>query len=524
MSKKSILALAGLAALVLTGCGGGEGESSSSLPSGSESTGTSSSSGSDIAVGELPEYEVGTEKAQTALASLHRNNHKAKVHFVTTVYRIDMAYPGEVGIQLDMTYDLAYTYTEDVRGFSQAIKRISRDTAYVLDDDGNIVTDEDGNPTHHLVNEQESDTPVTVYWRDEESGTALSENVTELNEIETLYMSDYDYNTGFYQPIIFDEEFRNPWDYIRSSDILEYQDGSLHLDLEKGNFLVDCYFGTSVNWIDDIAINVDANGAISSLVLSIPDIGDDRYTRSNTMEVTYSDHGSLNTVKHVQPYTHDNPALAEALLCLEEVDNFTYTRHIDITNNDNILPNPDTVGYYTPEYVLFHNVLPEEDLPAGTTNEQFYELGDAYDYRILPNEEDGLWYVYEYTYSGYTWSWGVASLSGTTAYTFPSYEDIRLDFSMVDASVFVQDEDNPLVYVAEDNIVDALGTYFDNPFLGVHSTYLEDSTLYLIITLTDDGKAIKTVETGFSEGTADYALTFTLSDIGTTSIPSWAAL
>ena len=58
--------------------------------------------------------------------------------------------------------------------------------------------------------------------------------------------------------------------------------------------------------------------------------------------------------------------------------------------------------------------------------------------------------------------------------------------------------------------------------LGVQSGALEGSTGRLVVTLNEDKTAIQTVLTSFSIQGKEYYIRFTLSDINSTTLPSYA--
>ena len=205
-----LLILAPLMALSLVACGG----------TGSSSTQESSSSedGDEVT---LPSLPVGTEKAQKALASLQHQTHGAHIEMVTDVFRDD---PLEVGIHQGKTYDIVHQYGA-VRAYTEKYSYNAYD--YKLTDKVEST-------------EWSYSDPKAYYFRDEETGLAIKESITIDNEVNSSYLSDYNDTTGAYLPYAFDSLFRNPWDYIKASDIIEEKDGSLHLQGAKAQFVVTC--------------------------------------------------------------------------------------------------------------------------------------------------------------------------------------------------------------------------------------------------------------------------------------------
>ena len=94
---------------------------------------------------------------------------------------------------------------------------------------------------------------------------------------------------------------------------------------------------------------------------------------------------------------------------------------------------------------------------------------------------------------------------------------------LVSPELFAQDEEDPYTYTAM-AAVSGMGTYFDNQMAGCHSEALTTSTTEVVIHLDPEAATptIKSIETGFTIQGVEQKLTFTLSDIGTTSIPASA--
>lgn len=478
-----LLILAPLMALSLVACGG---TGSSSTP------GSSSEDGGDEVT--LPTLPVGTEKAQKALASLSHKTHGAHIEMATDVYRDD---PLEVGIHQGKTYDIVHQYGA-VRAYTEKYSY----NAYDYKGTDKVESTEWGY----------SD-PKAYYFRDEETGLAIKESITIDNEVNSSYLSDYNDTTGVYLPYAFDSLFRNPWDYIRASDIVEEEDGSLHLQGAKAQFVVTCYGGTSINYVDDIALNLGEDGGIDSLTFDISELREEgRYTRTNEFTVTYDRSLGEQPVAHLQPYSNDNPELAAALGCLDGVDSYTY--------NKEFLSSWDgerttwTTGYFIRDEMAYYaqRSTPEDEHP--------YQGGDDYDYKAVYDPSDKLYYVYQYDYGDLGWDWHVVTLSSSTLYTIDSFEGLGPDFSSINPALFKKTGDR--TYEAEEMVVTSLGAYFDNGMLGAQSGALESSTGRLVITLNEDKTAIQTVLASFSLQGKAYYLRFTLSDINSTTLPSYA--
>lgn len=479
-----LLILAPLMALSLVACGG----------NGSSSTPGSSSSNDGVEV-TIPELPVGTEKAQKALASLSHKTHGAHIEMATDVYRDN---PLEVGIHQGKTYDIVHQYGA-VRAYTEKYSY----NAYDYKGTDKVESTEWGY----------SD-PKAYYFRDEETGLAIKESITIDNEVNSSYLSDYNDTTGVYLPYAFDSLFRNPWDYIRASDIVEEEDGSLHLQGAKAQFVVTCYGGTSINYVDDIALNLGDDGGIDSLSFEISEIREEgRYTRTNEFSVTYDRGLGEQPVPHLQPYSNDNPDLSAALKCLDGVDSYTY--------NKEFLSSWDgerttwTTGYFIRDDMAYYA---QRSTPG---DEHPYQGGDDYDYKAVYDPSDKLYHVYQYDYGDLGWDWHVVTLSSSTAYTIDSFEGLGPDFSSINPALFKKTGER--TYEAEEMVVSGLGSYFDNGMLGVQSGALEGSTDRLVITLNEDKTAIATVLASFSIQGDEYYIRFTLSDINSTTLPSYAA-
>lgn len=478
-----LLILAPLMALSLVACGG----------SGSSSSGESSSNdGGEVT---LPVLPVGTEKAQKALASLQHKTHGAHIEMATDVFRDD---PMEVGIHQGRTYDIVHQYGA-VRAYTEKYSYNAYD--YKLTD--KVDSTEWGYTD-----------PESFYFRDEETGLAIKESITVENTVNSSYLSDYNDTTGVYLPYAFDSLFRNPWDYIRASDIVEEADGSLHLQGAKAQFVVTCYGGTSINYVDDIALNLGADGGIDSLSFEISELREEgRYTRTNEFSVTYDRGLGEQPIAHLQPFANDNPDLAVALKCLDGVDSYTYNKEfLDAWDGSRTTW---TTGYFVRDDMAYYA---QRSAPG---DEHPYQLGDDYDYKAVYDPSDKLYHVYQYDYGDLGWDWNVVTLSTSAVYTIDSFEGLGPDFSSLNPALFKKTGDR--TYEAESMVVGSLGIYFDNGMLGVQSGALDGSTDRLVITLNEEKTAIETVLTSFSVQGDVYYLRFTLSGINSTTLPSYAA-
>lgn len=497
--KKSVKALPIiLAASLLAACGSTEDISSST--SSSSSSVSSESSSESVSI---PTYEEGIELAKKAVASLAHNSHKVHVDFESWIER---GSPDELGIYSGRVYDLAYSYFADGGiGYSESSVLTHCD----------IRLNEETKEQELLEDTRYSLTnPTANYFRGDD-GTITRESLNERNTVDIVTMADFDDTTGVYTPYAWEDMYKNPWDYIRPSDITLDEEGNLVLANDKANFLVDCYYGTATNWVGKCIVNMnEAGDAVASLSFEIPNQSTDRYVRRCTAEVTYSAIG-VESVKHLAPLTNSNPELAAALEKTKTMDNFTYKKafvespFLEAYGNE---PYHYTC-YYTPQAAFYD--YNDEDLSAA--NDTVAVSVDTHYYANL--ESDGLYHVYCFGLSGGEWSWSPVALSSSTLYTIPSFADLAPRWYQVSPALFTKTGERE--YTADPSVTPILGTYFDNQMAGCYSEALTTNTTEVVITLDEAGN-ISTVETGFTVQGLEQKLVFTISDIGTTSIPASA--
>lgn len=452
-------------------------------------------------------YDEGTEIAKRALASLRKTSHKASIVEDVIVYRYDGAVCSH--IRLDMETAQGYGET---RGYIEQITTEHYEFSGVEDGGEWYWTDEE-------MTLSNAETP-NYYFADSDTGSLVEESLSVDNVVTKTFIGDYDDDTLVYTPYVFEDLFKNPWDYIRASDIEIASDGSLHLDIEKANFLVDCYTESrlnAVNFVSDCLINVDSEGAITSLTITTPDQeSSGRYKRVSTLEVTYSDVGTT-TVDHLTPKENDNPELESALHYLEDKTNFSISRAVTVTT-DGVADTPNyTHGYFTEDRVLFHHLIEgDNDYTSEQNTAHAYVVGDDYDYKI-DLEDDGIYHVYGFQYATLGWNWVVQSLNGTTPYTIDTFAGIGPTFYNINSAVFKKTGD--LTYEAEEEVLPVIGTYFDNGFQGVSNSVLDGGTKKCIVTLSEDQTMIEKVELSFTMLLQTYDLTLEFMNVGTTSIP-----
>lgn len=492
-----------LIAFSLVACGPKDNSSSSSQPSEQstpESTPSDSSSSSSSSEGpvygdiSIPEKPSASQKAVTALASLKGKTHAAHIEMNTDVYRTSAS---EVGIHQGRIIDLAHQYGE-VRSYRESLSYTYWD--YKL----NVET---GEQEKVETTEWSYSDPTAYYYRDSETGLATVEKITNQNTVTTSWLSEYSDVYGSYIPYAFDALFRNPWDYIAATDISEDEDGTLHLSADKCQFIVDCYGGTSINYVEDIVLGLGEDGGIDTLTFVIPDLDDDeRYVRTNTFTVTYDRDLGDNPIPHLVPFTNENPDLATALKCLDGINSYTYLKEF-FSDPERTERTTWTKGYFIRDDIAYFRQRAAED----DSDTAPYRMGDDYDYRCIYDAEDKLYRVQDCEFYTSSWEWAVVMLSGTTPYTIDTFEEIGPNFTSLNPALFKKTGE--LTYEAEELVLPTIGGYFDNGMQGAHSMALTTSTIECKITLTADKKAISTVDTGFSLQGDVYYIRFTLDDL-----------
>ena len=433
-----------------------------------------------------------SEKIITALNSLKYASHY--VDMEQDVAILKPTQPEVCDIYSFYHNNMGYFYSETEKAYSYKTETLFCD-----------LDKETGEPLENTIRRNSTD--EVLYFKDED-GTVYQETVTFQNEVVSTTMAFYDEDTGYYQPVIFDSEFKNPWDYITTRDLVENSDGKLTLINEKADFLAECYGAVGLNFITSNKINLDEQGRIIGIDFVINDLVTDTYTRTNTFKITYSGHDTAK-LTHLTPSTNNNPELQAAFDSIKNVKNYTYAKEYTYSYG----ATKDLItGYFTEEEVYFRHHTEDE-------TEHAYTGGDDYDYKAKINE-DGVSYTgYEYTLKGEMWDWGIVMLSSSAPYIMDTFEEIGPKFFEINASIFKEIEEN--VYEIEPHFLRDSGAYFDFGFLGVNSAAMEGGTNKMVITLTADGQ-IEKIETGFTFMGTEYPINYYLSNIGTTEVPSWS--
>lgn len=386
--------------------------------------------------------------------------------------------------------------------------------------------------------------PEVTYFKDEASGCAYSESVTKSNEFSKSYTSQYDEDTGVYEPISYDSRFRNPWDYIAASDVKKNSDGEYILSNQKTQFLLQYYRASNLNWVQKAVLNLD-NGKISSITLSTPNqtgtnpSSENYYVRTTAYTLKFSDYGT-SKVTHIPEdgYTNDNPELQAIFNNMKTATSYTYKK--TFKNLHNTVMNPDvasatdyfTTGYFTTDAVYYAQMY--EDLNHDGQNDYTWTYGDnqtnniAQPYQgtddydsIIKKETGDIYYAYQYTPDSNTgeWSWGRVSLSDSTDYSFTDMLSIGPDIGNISASIFKKVEGTANKYEIEDKLLSYAGGFFNNKYNGVYTTYLDTYTYKLELTINADGSL--TIDTGYKSGVEENDITFDLYDINSTTLASW---
>lgn len=452
---------------------------------------------------------------KTAVDSLKEKTHTANISQSVTITK-DEVYESEdtgedkfqpvvVDIFQEYNNSFTYFYENNERAFSRTTSSLFAD-----------LDKSTGQKIESTIREYQNS--EEFYFKNNENGTAYTEEIDVKNNLISYTVATYDENTGLYTPILFDYEFKNPFDFIAYRDVQIKEDGkTLTLINQKADFLADCYQTIGLNFIDDNTIYLDNNGRISSIEFTISDLVGDTFTRKNTFSINYSfDSSSIN---HLEPFKNNNPELQEALDVLDNKKNFTYIKEYleseeTDANGKPVVPSDKITGYFTENEVYFHHL---ENKETGI-DEHPYAVGDLYDYKSVLNE-NGTYTCYEYTPDGVQFKWGIVKASGSSDYIIDNFEGIGPSFMNLDASIFTKIDDK--TYEIEPLLLPSIGKYFDYGMLGVQSYVFDGNTTKLSITLNDEGE-IDVIDAWFVFEMVTYKIKFTIKDIGTTEIPEWS--
>lgn len=437
----------------------------------------------------------GSENEETAidiaLKAVRKNNYEVEISEVLSVrYPED---PYAVDIYNEYSFEFGYYYTDTEKAHSQKVTYFFAD--YV------------GKTEELNVNTITTSTSDrNLYFKDFDTGFAYSEKIGVDNEVVVTTPSVYDSESMIYSPILFDEEFKNPFDYITSRDFVENEDGTLSLINSKADFLAECYQAIGLNKVDENYIHLDEQGRPNYMEFVMQPLVGDRFIRTTHYVVEFVNYDC--ELSHVQPFTHENPELQAAFDDLKGRKNFTYAKDY-VTESGSIIDH--IVGYFTEDIVFFHH----HDKPEDTTP---YRGGDDYDYKAV-KQPDGTYLGYQYDYiSDNVYQWNVIMLSSTSPYIMYTYDEIAPTYHMLNASIFKKTGE--YTYEIEEPLLKEIGQYFDFGMYGVDSMTLESYTNKCIVTLNPNG-GIEKVETGFFFENRYTYINYYISNVGTTVIPSW---
>ena len=519
--KKSYLLL--LPILLLASCGGTSDseaplESETSLPVESSSSSTSDPSSEDNS--ELL-------NARKAVNSLRGVDHVATMDQMVYVNQRDSGSYTTKDTYVEYFNEYQYSYGEESGDLEAYRRKNELHYGTLVEGTHDIVTDTDGTPLISVTSY-----PEELYFRDPETGVTILESLTMSNEVDKSIMADYDSNTGTFYPIVFEEEFINPFDFILPRDLTQLSDmGSKHqfsLSLDKAEFLADCYAANATNKIENCTITTDSEYQIERIDFVTPmeggyDLGYS-YERVSELTIVYSNRGAQSHIAHLTPYTVEHPELQAAFDLITNSESYRYEKRYlygDFGSTEDPEDNIEDkiAGYMTKDLCFFHH----HDDPDDTTP---YEIGDDYDY--VAKKEGDLYYGYEYNYSGYGWGWGKIVVSSSAYYTMDTYQDIGPSVAYLSPSIFQLKEGTDNVYVVDSNFDYRIGSFFDFQFLGVNSQVMETNTSEFELILEDDGSF--TVHTGYVyydngrkvEQKIEYV--FDASTVNNTTVPSYVTL
>ena len=363
-----------------------------------------------------------------------------------------------------------------------------------------------GEPNPYTI--REATTPLQVLYRDAETGYALLKSVSLENEVVTQIAATQNGETGEVIPLIYDDNFKNPFDFITLRDLTYVEETNVvEIKLDKVPFILDAYGAVGINEIIEGAhIVLDDNSLPTEIVVNIPDEVETTYTRTNKVEIKFTNLDA--EYFEVTPYTNNNPALAEALLKNKDSKNFTYNKNYVDSEGKSI---GHITGFFTEDLIYFHHGYADDG--------DVYKNGDNYDYLAKRNEADGAYYVYDCTtVDGVEFNWGIIMASETMPLTYATFYECGPTYHHISDAVFKDIGNNQ--YEIEENLVKTAGQYFDYGVWGVDSAAAESSTTKLIITL-NSANEIELVEMQFVSGGNTFNVEYYYENIGTTSIPTW---
>lgn len=343
------------------------------------------------------------------------------------------------------------------------------------------------------------------FYKDFETGYAIVEEINVYNELNKLIVVNQDISTGELIPVIYDDLFANPFDYIPENSFVLNTDGTISLDSTTAKSMLQLYGAIGINNVESATISLDENYRMKNITFVIPDLVEATYTRTNEISVEFYGYEDAK-FQHVETFKNDNPALVEMFAKYDNLENFTYVKEVEI---DNFLVD-HLEGYFTKDIVFFHHGYIDDDRPL--------MWSDNYDYKCVLNTE-GVYDVYEYVFDDVeNYHWLQVYASETMPYSIPTFEEIGPSFFNLSPAIFKQVDE--YTYTVEDLLISTVGQYFDFNILPTESSILETTTTGLTITLDENNNLVEVIATSYFQA-AEYTFIYNYENIGTTVIPAW---
>lgn len=445
---------------------------------------------------------------------------RGKSHNVTFKQDVYVNQTNELSIDTYYGLEAHYTYSYDSSNNNERAFSSSSTARFanLVKGTHNFMTDDDGN---ELIST--SSQPRYTYFRDNDTGTVIAESLGIDNKVHTTIQSSYDSDYGIYTPVVYDDEFRNPFDYIIPNDLTKIDEQTYSLSISKAAFILDCYGAISSSFVEECKLITNNSQIVSIEFKNKLDCGQGyTYSREMTYSVTFDSVSTDALIHHVVPSTNSNPKLQEALNTIKTANSYTYSK--ELLRDDGELDHID--GYITKDAAFYHHTIDIEGNPVG---DDYYKDGDNYDYAAVKHTEDNLFYGYEYVSSGDTWRFNPITISSTAYYTIDDVLGLGPKYYQINASIFSLKEGTDNVYIITDELLSrSIASYFDFQFLGVNSQVLETNTDHFELTLSTDGSF--TVDTGYTYSDSGKTVTkqivyrFDANSINNTVIPSFVTL
>lgn len=381
-------------------------------------------------------------------------------------------------VTVDATATTVTTYDDPNCSYldSTVTNNIRRDYGYIVEEDGSHT------PAVRFIDGASS----TTYYQGDD-GYAYYDTLTADNEVVTNVVN----SMGL--PVTYDSDFTfiNPWNFISADDIAD----DLSLDVHKASFLLQAYFGLE-RGIVSAKLVLNDDGLVDSIELSIADlfigypnsvgeIGTATASTTATIHYTYGE----TDLRHLTPSTASNPELDTAIANLG--NNYT------MTLTSSMLASPCTF-YVTEDYVFIHNV--GNQLSIGNQD------------MVLEYDADNDYYfMYEYNLTSQSWGRPQIVTSSNFKRLLPSI------FSEgISTSLFNEVSDG--VYALADDAAGLGATALMMPVIqGLDGTGLAG---YVKV----EDEHITSLSATFSYYTSNITFVTSITDYGTTEIPSYVDL